>query len=67
MEAAAAHLLNTSQPFDCNLLDQIVLIAMDGSHPQRSAANEFLVRMKEHPESKFFMYVIYLIQTAKLT
>ena len=55
MEAAAAHLLNTSQPFDCNLLDQIVLIAMDGSHPQRSAANEFLVRMKEHPESKFFM------------
>lgn len=50
MEAAAAHLLNFSQPFDCSLLDQIVLIAMDSSHPQRSAANEFLVRMKDHPD-----------------
>eukprot|EP01039_Chlorochromonas_danica_P005713 gene5713-6297_t len=50
MEAAATHLLNFSQPFDCELLDQIVLIAMDGSHPQRSAANEFLVRMKDHPD-----------------
>jgi exportin-1 len=50
MDAAAAHLLNFSQPFDCALLDQIVLIAMDGSHPQRSAANEFLVRMKDHPD-----------------
>ena len=50
MEAAAAHLLNFSQPFDCSLLDQIVLIAMDGSHPQRGAANEFLVRMKDHPD-----------------
>lgn len=50
MDAAAAHLLNLSQPFDCSLLDQIVLIAMDGSHPQRAAANEFLVRMKDHPD-----------------
>lgn len=50
MEAAAAHLLNFSQPFDCALLDQIVLIAMDGSHPSRHAANEFLVRMKDHPD-----------------
>ena len=50
MEAAAAHLLNFSQPFDCSLLDQIILIAMDGSHPQRGAANEFLVRMKDHPD-----------------
>jgi hypothetical protein len=55
MEAAAAHLLNTSQPFDCSLLDQIILIAMDGSHPQRAGANEFLVRMKEHPESNQFL------------
>jgi hypothetical protein len=31
------------------LLDQIVVIAMDGSHPQRSKANEFLVMMKDHP------------------
>lgn len=58
MEAAAAHLLNTSKPFDCNLLDQIVLIAMDGSHPQRAAANEFLVKMKEHPESKTLLLFI---------
>jgi exportin-1 len=50
MEAAAAHLLNFSQPFDCSLLDQIVMIAMDGSHPQRGAANEFLVGMKDHPD-----------------
>lgn len=50
METAAAHLLNFEQPFDCALLDQIVAIAMDGSHPQRAAANEFLVRMKEHPD-----------------
>lgn len=50
MEAAVAHLLNFSQPFDCSLLDQIVAIAMDGAHPQRSAANEFLVRIKNHPD-----------------
>eukprot|EP01038_Epipyxis_sp_PR26KG_P012132 gene12132-16243_t len=50
MEAAAAHLLNFSQPFDCALLDQIVLIAMDGSNPNRSAANAFLVKMKENPD-----------------
>lgn len=49
MEAAEAHLLNFSVPFDCSLLDQIVLIAMDGMHPQRMAANDFLVRMKENP------------------
>lgn len=50
MEAAAAHLMNLSQPFDCALLDQIVLIAMDSSHPQRNAAHEFLIRMKDHPD-----------------
>jgi exportin-1 len=50
MDAAAAHLLNFSQPFDCTLLDQLVLIAMNSNHPQRAAANEFLVRMKEHPD-----------------
>jgi len=43
-------LLNFAQPFDCSLLDQIVLIAMDGAHPQRAAANEFLVKMKDHPD-----------------
>lgn len=47
MEAAAAHLLDFTKPFDCTLLDQIVLIAMDGAHNQRQAANEFLVRIKD--------------------
>lgn len=50
MDAAAAHLLDFSKPFDGSLLEQIVSIAMDGLHPQRPAANEFLVRMKEHPD-----------------
>ena len=50
MDAAAAHLLDFSKPFDSSLLDQIISIAMDGLHPQRPAANEFLVRMKEHPD-----------------
>lgn len=50
MEAAAAHLLDFSKPFDCTLLDQIVLISQDPKHPHRSGANEFLVRMKDHPD-----------------
>lgn len=50
MDAAAAHLLNFSAPLDCSLLEQLVAIAMDGSHPQRAAANEFLVKIKEHPD-----------------
>eukprot|EP01035_Chromulina_nebulosa_P018594 gene18594-24321_t len=50
MDAAAAHLLDFTKPFDCTLLDQILLIAMDGNNPQRQAANEFLVRIKEHPD-----------------
>ena len=50
MEAAAAHLLDFSKEFDIKLLDQIVAIAYDPTHRQRPAANEFLVRMKDHPE-----------------
>jgi hypothetical protein len=49
METAAKHLLDFSIPFDVALLDQIVVIAMDGVHPQRSKANEFLVLIKDHP------------------
>ena len=49
METAANHLLDFSIPFDVTLLDQIVGIAMDGAHPQRSKANEFLVLIKDHP------------------
>lgn len=50
MDVAAAHLLDLSKELDISLLDQIMLIAMDGSHPQRSNANDFLVKMKDHPD-----------------
>ena len=50
MDAAAAHLLDFSAPFDIALLDQLVSIAYDGSHPQRLAAEESLVRMKQHAD-----------------
>lgn len=50
MDAAAAHLLDFSQPLDITLLDQIVAIAYDSAHVMRAQANEFLVKMKEHPE-----------------
>jgi exportin-1 len=50
MDQAAAHLLDFNQPLDITLLEQIVEIAYDSGHPMRSKANEFLVKMKEHPE-----------------
>jgi exportin-1 len=50
MEAAAAHLLDFSKPFDIVLLDQITAISMDGSHPQRARANDFLVTLKDNPD-----------------
>ena len=50
MEQAAAHLLDFSKPFDTKLLEQFVLIAMDGNHPNREAAHEFLIQLKEHPD-----------------
>ena len=50
MDAAAAHLLDFTKDLDVELLDQIVTIAYDPTHPQRSAANDFLVRMKDHPD-----------------
>jgi exportin-1 len=50
MDAAAAHILDLTQELDVTLLDQIVLIALDGSHAQRANANDFLVRMKNHPD-----------------
>jgi exportin-1 len=49
-DLAVAHLLDFSQDFDTTLLDQLVTIALDGAHSQRSNANEFLVKMKDHPE-----------------
>jgi exportin-1 len=50
MEQAEAHLLDFSKEFDVVLLDQIIVIAFDPSHPQRQEANQFLVRLKEHPD-----------------
>ena len=50
METAASHLLDFSKPFDTDLLDQIFVIAMNSSHPQRPQANEFLVMLKENPD-----------------
>lgn len=50
MELAAAHLLDFSKPFDTALLDQIVVIAMDGLNPQRPAANKFLVDLRENAD-----------------
>lgn len=50
MDAAVAHLLDFSKEFDITLLDQIVDIAFNSSHPRRAAANEFLVQIKDHPD-----------------
>lgn len=66
MDLAAAHLLDFSKPFDCTLLDQILMIAMDGSNPNRQGANEFLVRIKEHPDMWKRVYAI-LEQSSQLS
>jgi exportin-1 len=50
MDAAVAHLLDFSKEFDITLLNQIVEIAFNPAHPQRAAANEFLVQIKDHPD-----------------
>ena len=50
MEAAASLIMDFSKPFDVTLLDQLVSIAMDGTNAHRSAANELLIRMKDHPD-----------------
>lgn len=39
MEAAAAKLMDFSQPMDVALLDQVVTTAFDASHPQVSIGN----------------------------
>lgn len=42
-------MLDETKELDISLLDQIVTIAFDSKHAQRSAANTFLVKMKEDP------------------
>jgi len=50
MDKAEAALLDFSKPFECDLLDQIVTIANDGSHPNRANADAFLVKLRENPD-----------------
>jgi uncharacterized protein (DUF1501 family) len=47
MDAAAAHLLDFSKPFDSDLLDQIVVIAMDGFHTHRGKATQFIIKIND--------------------
>ena len=49
-DQAAAHLLDFSKDFDARLLEQLVLVAVDGTHQSREAAHEFLVKLKERPD-----------------
>ena len=52
MEAAFEHLLDFTTDFDVVLLDQIVSITFEhgGLHPKRQAANDFLEKLRDHPE-----------------
>ena len=48
MDEAAAHLLDFSKSFDVTLLDQIVAIANEASHPNRAGADEFLQKLTDN-------------------
>lgn len=50
MEAAAAHILDLTQDLDITLVDQIIQIAYEGTHPKQKAMSEFMVMLIEHPE-----------------
>ncbi len=52
MEAAVAHLLDFSKPFDHSLLDSLAALAMDGKHDNatRAKADKVLVLLQEHPD-----------------
>jgi len=50
MEAAAAKLLDASQPFDVSLLDGIVNATFDARNPQQQAANQVLMTLKENDQ-----------------
>lgn len=81
MDEAAAHLLDFSKSFDVTLLDQIVAIANEASHPNRAGADEFLQKLTDNPDmwkrsyevlenskndlTKFFM--LQVLQTAITT
>eukprot|EP00611_Tribonema_gayanum_P030255 TRINITY_DN8353_c0_g1_i1.p1 TRINITY_DN8353_c0_g1~~TRINITY_DN8353_c0_g1_i1.p1 ORF type:complete len:1092 (+),score=466.29 TRINITY_DN8353_c0_g1_i1:336-3611(+) len=50
MEAAAAKLMDMSQPFDLALLDQVVTATYDPHNPQQQQANRLLMQLKDHKE-----------------
>mmetsp|Transcript_9304 Transcript_9304/g.29578 ORF Transcript_9304/g.29578 Transcript_9304/m.29578 type:complete len:1130 (-) Transcript_9304:499-3888(-) len=47
MEAAGVRLLDESKPFDVEVLDGVVAAAYHPSHPERSAANSILMKLRE--------------------
>ena len=50
MEAALQHLLDPNIEFDIPLLDKVVTTAYDPCNPQRSAANDVLMKLQENPD-----------------
>jgi hypothetical protein len=50
MEAALQHLLDPNVEFDIPLLDKVVSTAYDPVNPQRSGANEALMKLQENPD-----------------
>lgn len=50
IEAALQHLLDPNIEFDIALLDKVVSTAYDPSNPQRSAANDVLMKLQENPD-----------------
>lgn len=47
MEAAGVRLLDESQPFDVEVFDAVITAAYHPSHPERSAANSILMKLRE--------------------
>lgn len=50
MHGALQRLLDPNVEFDIPFLDKVVSTAYDPSNPQRSAANEALMKLQENPD-----------------
>ncbi len=50
MHGSLQRLLDPNVEFDIPLLDKVVSTAYDPSNPQRSAANEALMKLQENPD-----------------
>ncbi len=50
IETAATKLLDMNHPLDVSLFDQVIQATYDPHHPQQPAANNLLIRIKEHPQ-----------------